>query len=89
MDRVLSGLEVEVLRLYVDGQSYQEIGDQLGRHTKSIDNALQRIKRKLDVALRRRHRGRRARRGQRRLTARLSRLTAELRDDGKRATIGP
>jgi RNA polymerase sporulation-specific sigma factor len=44
----LSGLEVDVLRLYVEGKSYQEIGDQLGRHVKSIDNALQRIKRKLD-----------------------------------------
>jgi RNA polymerase sporulation-specific sigma factor len=44
----LSGLEVDVLRLYVSGKSYQEIGDQLGRHVKSIDNALQRIKRKLD-----------------------------------------
>jgi RNA polymerase sporulation-specific sigma factor len=45
---VLSGLEVDVLRLYVEGKSYQEIGQRLGRHTKSIDNALQRIKRKLD-----------------------------------------
>jgi RNA polymerase sporulation-specific sigma factor len=45
---MLSGLEVEVLRLYVEGKSYQEIGEQLGRHVKSIDNALQRIKRKLD-----------------------------------------
>jgi RNA polymerase sporulation-specific sigma factor len=51
MDRLLSGLEVEVLRLYVEGKSYQEISDQLGRHTKSIDNALQRIKRKLDGKL--------------------------------------
>ena len=51
MDDLLSGLEVEVLRLYVEGKSYQEIGDQLGRHTKSIDNALQRIKRKLDGQL--------------------------------------
>ncbi len=51
MDELLSGLEVEVLRLYVEGKSYQEIGDQLGRHTKSIDNALQRIKRKLDGQL--------------------------------------
>ncbi|HUQ38604.1 MAG TPA: RNA polymerase sporulation sigma factor SigH [Acidimicrobiales bacterium] len=48
MAEVLSGLEVDVLRLYVEGNSYQEIGEQLGRHTKSIDNALQRIKRKLD-----------------------------------------
>jgi RNA polymerase sporulation-specific sigma factor len=44
----LSGLEVDVLRLYVEGQSYQEIGCHLGRHVKSIDNALQRVKRKLD-----------------------------------------
>jgi len=51
MAQMLSGLEVDVLRLYVEGKSYQEIGDQLGRHVKSIDNALQRIKRKLDVHL--------------------------------------
>jgi RNA polymerase sporulation-specific sigma factor len=44
----LSGLEVDVLRLYVEGKSYQEISCHLGRHVKSIDNALQRIKRKLD-----------------------------------------
>lgn len=44
----LSGLEVDVLALYVDGRSYQEIGERLGRRVKSIDNALQRIKRKLD-----------------------------------------
>lgn len=51
MTSVLSGLEVDVLSLYVDGRSYQEIGDHLGRHVKSIDNALQRIKRKLDTHL--------------------------------------
>ena len=44
----LSGLEVDVLELYVEGRSYQEISAQLGRHVKSIDNALQRIKRKLE-----------------------------------------
>ena len=49
MAKLLSGLEVDVLRLYVEGRSYQEIGEQLGRHVKSIDNALQRIKRKLDA----------------------------------------
>jgi RNA polymerase sporulation-specific sigma factor len=49
---LLSGLEVDVLRLYVEGKSYQEIGLSLGRHAKSIDNALQRIKRKLDLHLR-------------------------------------
>ncbi len=48
---LLSGLEVEVLRLYVEGKSYQEMSQQLGRHVKSIDNALQRIKRKLDLQL--------------------------------------
>jgi len=47
----LSVLEVDVLRLYVEGRSYQEIGVQLGRHVKSIDNALQRIKRKLEGQL--------------------------------------
>jgi RNA polymerase sporulation-specific sigma factor len=51
MTRMLSGLEVDVLKLYVEGKSYQEIGAQLGRHVKSIDNALQRIKRKLDQHL--------------------------------------
>ncbi|HVF05173.1 MAG TPA: RNA polymerase sporulation sigma factor SigH [Frankiaceae bacterium] len=51
-DEVLSDLEVEVLRLYVEGKSYQEIAESLNRHVKSIDNALQRIKRKLDMHLR-------------------------------------
>ena len=51
MAEMLSGLEVDVLRLYVEGRSYQEIGEQLGRHVKSIDNALQRIKRKLETHL--------------------------------------
>lgn len=45
---VLSELEQEVLGLYLDGKSYQEIAEMLGRHVKSIDNALQRIKRKLE-----------------------------------------
>ena len=49
--RLLSDLETEVLRLYMDGKSYQEIADMLGRHVKSIDNALQRIKRKLEQHL--------------------------------------
>ncbi len=48
MDEVLSELEREVLTLYLDGQSYQEISDKLERHVKSIDNALQRVKRKLE-----------------------------------------
>ena len=48
VDQLLSDLETEVLQLYMDGKSYQEIADRLGRHVKSIDNALQRIKRKLE-----------------------------------------
>lgn len=47
----LSPLEVQVLTLYIEGHSYQDIGERLGRHVKSIDNALQRIKRKLDQHL--------------------------------------
>ncbi|WP_372443015.1 RNA polymerase sporulation sigma factor SigH [Pseudogracilibacillus auburnensis] len=45
---LLSDLERKVLALYLDGQSYQEISDELDRHVKSIDNALQRVKRKLE-----------------------------------------
>ena len=48
---VLSPLEQDVLRAYLDGKSYQEIADNLGRHVKSIDNALQRVKRKLEKYL--------------------------------------
>jgi RNA polymerase sporulation-specific sigma factor len=48
---LLSPLEVDVLRLHLDGCSYQEIGDRLGRHVKAVDNALQRIKRKLEAHL--------------------------------------
>jgi len=48
VDEVLSSLEQEVLTAYLDGKSYQEIADKLGRHVKSIDNALQRVKRKLE-----------------------------------------
>lgn len=51
LGEMLSGLEVEVLRLYVEGRSYEEISHQLGRHVKSVDNALQRIKRKLEGEL--------------------------------------
>ncbi|MFC0013898.1 RNA polymerase sporulation sigma factor SigH [Allobacillus sp. GCM10007490] len=48
MREVLSELEQEVLNLYLDGCSYQEISLKLNRHVKSIDNALQRVKRKLE-----------------------------------------
>jgi RNA polymerase sporulation-specific sigma factor len=48
---VLSDLELEVLASYLDGKSYQEIACDLNRHAKSIDNALQRVKRKLEKSL--------------------------------------
>ncbi|HLR36151.1 MAG TPA: RNA polymerase sporulation sigma factor SigH [Tissierellales bacterium] len=45
---ILSDLEWEVLMAYIEGKSYQEIAIELDRHVKSIDNALQRVKRKLE-----------------------------------------
>ena len=45
---ILSDLEWEVLMSYLQGKSYQEIACDLDRHVKSIDNALQRVKRKLE-----------------------------------------
>ncbi|MGX8706397.1 MAG: RNA polymerase sporulation sigma factor SigH, partial [bacterium] len=44
--QMMSGLEKKVLMLYMEGKSYVEIAEALGRHAKSVDNALQRIKRK-------------------------------------------
>ena len=55
IDEVLSGLEQEVLAAYLDGESYQEIAENLGQHVKSIDNALQRVKRKLEKFLEENH----------------------------------
>ena len=48
---MLSGLERDVLRLYLMGRSYQQIALQLDRRVKSIDNALQRVKSKLEKHL--------------------------------------
>lgn len=48
---VLSELEFEILKLYVGGRSYQEIAEMSNRDVKSIDNALQRVKRKLERCL--------------------------------------
>lgn len=45
---ILSNLEWEVLMAYLDGKSYQEIAQEVNRHVKSVDNALQRVKRKLE-----------------------------------------
>ena len=48
MGEILSDLEWKVLMSYLDGKSYQEIAVELTRHVKSIDTALQRVKRKLE-----------------------------------------
>lgn len=44
MSEILSELELQVLALYLDGQSYHEISAKLNRHVKSIDNALRQVK---------------------------------------------
>lgn len=54
MGEILSSLEWKVLRSYLDGKSYQEMAYDLNRHVKSIDNALQRVKRKLERYLEKR-----------------------------------
>ena len=46
-EKKLSKFEKSVLGLYLDGKSYQEISVVLKRTAKSIDNALQRIRKKL------------------------------------------
>ncbi len=48
MSEILSSLEWKALMYYLEGKSYQEIAVDLNRHVKSIDNALQRVKRKLE-----------------------------------------
>lgn len=48
LNEILSKLEAKVLSLYLQGKSYSEIALILDRHVKSIDNALQRVKRKLE-----------------------------------------
>jgi len=55
MGEFLSELEWKVLMYYLEGKSYQEIADDLGRHVKSIDNALQRVKRKLERYIQKRN----------------------------------
>jgi RNA polymerase sporulation-specific sigma factor len=51
LSSVLSELESSVLSLYLDGRSYELIGEQLGCDTKTVDNALQRVKRKVGAHL--------------------------------------
>ncbi len=54
MGEILSSLEWKVLMSYLEGKSYQEIAEELNRHVKSIDNALQRVKRKIERYLEKR-----------------------------------
>ena len=51
IEKLLTPLEKQVLDLFMDGYSYQQIAAALGRGTKTVDNALQRIKRKLEKHL--------------------------------------
>ena len=51
LSTALSDLESRVLALYLDGRSYEEIGERIGCDTKTVDNALQRVKRKVGVHL--------------------------------------
>jgi RNA polymerase sporulation-specific sigma factor len=51
LSTVLSELEARVLALYLDGRPYTEIGDRLGCDAKTVDNALQRVKRKVGAHL--------------------------------------
>jgi len=51
LDEVLSDLEAQVLRHHVEGKTYDQIAALLQRHVKSVDNALQRIRRKVQEHL--------------------------------------
>src|SRR2546423_562427 len=55
LSTALSDLESRVLSLYLDGYSYEAIGGRLGCDTKTVDNALQRVKRKVGAHLRARN----------------------------------
>ena len=51
MNKVLSDFELKVLNEYVNGASYVEIANKLDSHVKAVDNAVQRIKKKVDKHL--------------------------------------
>ncbi len=51
INKVLSKLEAQVLVLHLEGMTYGEIAERLGKDTKAVDNAVQRIKKKLETAL--------------------------------------
>ena len=51
INKALSKLELQVLLEYLSGGSYNEIARKLGRDVKAVDNAIQRIKKKLEILL--------------------------------------
>ncbi len=51
LSSALSELESRVLALYLDGYSYEQVGERLDCDSKTVDNALQRVKRKVGVHL--------------------------------------
>ena len=51
LSSALSELESRVLSLYLDGYSYEQAGERLSCDTKTVDNALQRVKRKVGAHL--------------------------------------
>ena len=53
MDTALSPFERRVLKLYLEGFSYQKIADLLEKTPKSVDNAIQRVRRKLEAPMKR------------------------------------
>lgn len=48
INSTLSNLELRVLMFYLDGYSYQQIGEKINKDVKSVDNAIQRIKKKIE-----------------------------------------
>ena len=51
INKALSKLELKVLALYLEGRTYQEISELINKDIKSVDNALQRIKNKVETLL--------------------------------------
>lgn len=54
LGKVLSPLESQVLAMYLEGRSYEEVAERLECNPKSVDNALQRVKRKVEAHLKER-----------------------------------
>ena len=51
INQILSKLELKVLAYYLDGYSYQDIADKIGKDIKAVDNAIQRIRKKFEKIL--------------------------------------